>query len=179
MNLKEYQSAASRTMNKELDFRGQLTTLTLGVVGEVGEVLELIMLSEERRERVDRKELIDELGDVNWYIANLYSLFDLEWEESEIYNDSFLKEEAGGRERTAALASLQAARLADCVKKVVGQGHELNTDIIIHLHTLTISLKYIASLYALDSEVIRKENIKKLKKRYPNGFDSEKSINRN
>jgi len=73
----------------------------------------------------------------------------------------------------------EAGEVADMVKKYVFHGHKLNLDDLIKeigdvcwylaltCHSLDISLEDVMS-----------KNIEKLKKRYPEGFSSEASINR-
>ena len=68
----------------------------------------------------------------------------------------------------------------DIVKKHLAQGHELDKEKLIK--ELGDIAWYLAeTAYALDVslEEVLSLNIEKLKKRYPEGFDSEKSINRN
>jgi NTP pyrophosphatase (non-canonical NTP hydrolase) len=74
MNFKEYQEAARKTAiypNKDNNF----IYPTLGLAGEAGEVAEKVkkvlrdnqgIFSEEKKQ-----ELVQELGDVLWYVANI------------------------------------------------------------------------------------------------------------
>lgn len=73
----------------------------------------------------------------------------------------------------------ETGEVADIIKKARFQGHELNTDRI--AEELGDVAWYLAiSAYAIgrDLESVLKQNIDKLRKRYPDGFDSEKSIHR-
>lgn len=68
---------------------------------------------------------------------------------------------------------------ADYLKKVYGHGHKYDHSIFIK--EVGDVLWYIADLctrHGVDLETIAKQNIIKLENRYPNGFSSEKSINR-
>ena len=73
----------------------------------------------------------------------------------------------------------EAGEIADYYKKSRFQGHELNRE---HLaEELGDLLWYVATFaegigYKLED--VMKMNIEKLKKRYPNGFEVERSINR-
>ena len=73
----------------------------------------------------------------------------------------------------------EAGECIDLVKKHLHQGHELDRSKL--CKELGDVAWYLAeAAYALDvslEEVLRM-NLDKLKKRYPQGFDSEKSINR-
>jgi len=103
--LDEYQNLALRT-NPTKDFEKNVINAALGLSGESGEVADLIKKWKNQGHSLDENKLIEELGDVLWYV------------------------------------SLMA-------------------------HTLGYTLSEVATI-----------NIEKLKKRYPYGFDSNKSINR-
>lgn len=73
----------------------------------------------------------------------------------------------------------EAGEVADLIKKHLYQGHTLNHDKVIE--ELGDVLWYISMLCgAIDVELehVMRENIEKLKKRYPDGFSAEKSVNR-
>lgn len=76
-------------------------------------------------------------------------------------------------------ASSEAGEALDIIKKHLFQGHDLNTDSL--KSEISDVLWYInLMLYAIDSnfEEIFDINIKKLRKRYGEHFDAEKSIHR-
>ena len=73
----------------------------------------------------------------------------------------------------------ECGEVADIVKKHLFQGHEIDKKHI--AEELGDVCWYIAiSAYAIgyDLETIMKMNVEKLQKRYPNGFEAERSINR-
>lgn len=73
----------------------------------------------------------------------------------------------------------ESGETIDIVKKHLHQGHELNVEGL--KEELGDIAWYLASTaYALDTSLdeILSANIEKLKKRYPEGFTTEKSINR-
>lgn len=102
----EYQKLAQRTSNKILHGNWKLLEGALGLCGESGEVADYIKKAFFHHHNFDRKHVIEELGDVLWYVAE------------------------------------------------------------------------IASEIACDMDTIMEMNIAKLKKRYPEGFSAERSINR-
>lgn len=74
----------------------------------------------------------------------------------------------------------EAGEAIDIVKKHLAQGHELDKEKLIK--ELGDVAWYLAeTAYALDTdlETVFNLNIEKLKRRYPEGFEKEKSINRN
>lgn len=106
MKINEYQSLAMKTLNPKLDKKDVLINGVMGLCGESGEVIDIVKKHLAQGHDLDKEKIIDELGDVAWYLAETaYSL-------------------------------------------------------------------------DVDLETVLNRNIEKLKKRYPDGFDSDKSINR-
>ena len=67
----------------------------------------------------------------------------------------------------------------DIVKKWLAQGHELDKDKLAkELGDICWYLAETATALDLSLEDIMAANIEKLKKRYPDGFDADRSINR-
>ena len=106
MTINEYQKLAMTTLNRELSERDVLLNGVMGLCGESGEAIDIVKKHLMHGHELDREHLIDELGDVAWYIAET--------------------------------------------------AYALNVDL----------------------EEVLTRNIEKLKKRYPQGFDTERSINR-
>lgn len=106
MTINEYQKLAMTTLNRELSDRDVLLNGVMGLCGESGEVIDIVKKHLMHGHELDREHLIDELGDVAWYIAET------------------------------------------------------------------------AFALGVDLEEVLARNIEKLKKRYPQGFDSERSIHR-
>lgn len=106
MTINEFQKLAMVTLNPELDKKDVLINGVMGLCGESGEAIDIVKKHLAQGHELDRKHLIEELGDIAWYLAE--------------------------------------------------------------------------TAYALgvDLESVLEGNIEKLKKRYPEGFDSEKSIER-
>lgn len=73
----------------------------------------------------------------------------------------------------------ESGEAIDIVKKHIAHNHELNKDHLAkELGDVAWYLAETATALGYSLEDIFKMNIDKLKKRYPDGFDSEKSINR-
>lgn len=106
MTMSEYQEMAMRTSNKGLTSAQHFMNGVLGLAGEAGECCDVVKKHYYQDGREVKEKLLDELGDVMWYIAE--------------------------------------------TSKALG--------------------------YTLDE--IAEHNINKLKKRYPEGFDAEKSLHR-
>lgn len=69
-----YQDEASRTANGNGGFDRELTNYGLGIAGEAGEVADLIKKCVFHQHDLSTDEIVKELGDVLWYIANIARL---------------------------------------------------------------------------------------------------------
>ena len=73
----------------------------------------------------------------------------------------------------------EAGECIDILKKVLFQGHDLDKERLAgELGDVAWYLAVSADAIGYDLETIFKKNIEKLNKRYPNGFDAEKSVHR-
>lgn len=73
----------------------------------------------------------------------------------------------------------EAGEFAELVKKWVAHGHEFDHDAMIkELGDMLWYISYASSALGYNLSCVARENIEKLRKRYPEGFSSELSINR-
>lgn len=73
----------------------------------------------------------------------------------------------------------EAGEAIDIVKKHLAQGHELDREgLVKELGDIAWYLAETAHALDVDLETVLERNIEKLKKRYPEGFDTGKSIHR-
>ncbi|MBP3488915.1 MAG: nucleoside triphosphate pyrophosphohydrolase family protein [Roseburia sp.] len=73
----------------------------------------------------------------------------------------------------------ESGEAIDIVKKWLAQGHELNREHLAkELGDIAWYLAETATALDLTLEDIFEANIEKLRKRYPEGFDAERSVNR-
>lgn len=73
----------------------------------------------------------------------------------------------------------EAGEVVDLIKKVVFHGHELPKEKLKgELGDVAHYWVILCHLFDLDPEEVLQENVNKLKKRYPEGFSKERSINR-
>ena len=73
----------------------------------------------------------------------------------------------------------ESGEVADIVKKATFQGHDLDIEHVAkELGDVAWYLAVSATAIGVDLETIMKMNIDKLRKRYPEGFDSERSQHR-
>ena len=73
----------------------------------------------------------------------------------------------------------ESGEAIDIVKKHLAQGHELDREHLIkELGDIAWYLAETATALDVDLDEVLSRNIEKLKKRYPEGFSTEKSLNR-
>ena len=73
----------------------------------------------------------------------------------------------------------EAGEVADYIKKVVSHGHELDPKkLMSELGDTMWYISLLATLLEVSLEDIAKQNIDKLRARYPRGFESARSVNR-
>ncbi len=81
MTLSEYQQAALRTAASK-DKPNEFFHLVLGLVGEAGEIAEkvkkLVRDHESDLKKLDKDDIIKELGDVMWYIATIADFLEVD-----------------------------------------------------------------------------------------------------
>ena len=106
MTINEYQSLAMTTLNKELTNDQVLLNGVMGLCGESGEVIDLLKKHLSQGHPLNKEKMIEEVGDVAWYIAEIaYALgVDLETvlannikKLKERYPDGFSKEKSINR----------------------------------------------------------------------------------
>ena len=75
----EYQALAARTISTKLD-KDELTVHALcGLASEVGEIHSIFQHYLQHKDReIDIRNLVDEIGDANWFIAELCTVFGIQ-----------------------------------------------------------------------------------------------------
>ena len=79
----------------------------------------------------------------------------------------------------AALGLGESGEVQDLVKKWFFHGHELNEkEIVLELGDQLYYIAVLSAELGLDLSEVAERNVLKLQSRYPDGFDQERSINR-
>jgi len=81
-----YRDEVIRLANPNLSYLGKLGMGGMGLAGEAGEVCDLLKKTIFYNKDLDREKLIQELGDVRWYMEYLMILADTTIEEVERVN---------------------------------------------------------------------------------------------
>lgn len=168
MTANEYQKAAMRTKSNSFSDKELMVNAALGLAGETAEYLQ-----SSADNNIDGCK--KELGDIEWYIALMCDVFDFDLSqliECRVYTE-------GKIFNKQVILSVLAGRICDQAKKVYFQGHIASRSdmflLLVRFQNFTLD---ICDDSGFDIEEIWELNIEKLLKRYPDGFDADKSINR-
>ena len=77
MHLDTYQGLAGRTINHDLSATQWLWNAALGLAGEAGEVCDVLKKWQYQGHEFDEDALVNEAGDLLWYIAQLATAIDV------------------------------------------------------------------------------------------------------
>ena len=91
MQINEYQRLAMTTLNKDLTKKEVLVNSVMGLNGEAGEVIDLVKKHLFHGHELNKEELIKELGDVAWYLAEAAYALDIDLETILVKNIEKLK----------------------------------------------------------------------------------------
>ena len=91
MEINEYQKLAMTTLNKEIPEDQIIINACLGLSGEVGEVNDLIKKHLFQGHPLNKDDLINELGDIAWYLAEAATALNISLEEILLKNIEKLK----------------------------------------------------------------------------------------
>lgn len=191
MTFNEYQKEALRTANPECR---DLTNAALGLCGESAEFVNLLASTE--RSYMIKQHLAKELGDVAWYVAVASHV--LGYDLDEVTGFMWSKQISDPDERQKQVinhlhfmcdsvdSKVLSRRLmvlcggfADQIKKHRFQGHELdktNAENILSAISEVLAALFWSVGYSFEEGL--QMNVDKLRKRYPEGFDVEKSLHR-
>lgn len=172
MTLNEYQKLALRTAGEECRSLGNCA---MGLAGEAGECYEAIIKRE-------NENIIKELGDLAWYIAVCAEVINVPLEQI-VYTNEMAIAKLFDLEISEIGTNIviYACKCTDIIKKHIYHHHELDSHALIDI--LGILMKCICFCATLidDSytfDTVLQMNVDKLRKRYPDGFEVEKSLNR-
>lgn len=193
MQIKDYQGLAMRTSPEGHD--RQLNGC-MGLIGETGEIVDIVKkwkFQSGDHAELPKDKLIDECGDVLWYCAELATGMDvvlsaLYTEKNFFFDDMREINETAPLELTAMRLATMATRptlfLFDGV-----QGIEKEVKLIVREWQEAQAQAEIVGIMATIRDILEihcnvsledamEHNIEKLQKRYPDGFDPERSLHR-
>lgn len=160
MDPAEYQKKAALPMNPDLTKEERIEMCLLGIAGEVGEILDLRKKEKFHGVFVTREKYEEEIGDVAWYVANLLTAHGERYTvmrpiPSEYHDEPGLDDLLKKLYVAASYFTVRSARLVNSL-----------------LYAVSIQLG------CGPFEKILERNIRKVEKRYPNGFNTKDNLER-
>lgn len=184
MKFAEYVPLAIRTC-KFLPLADHINHMGLGIVGEMGELVDQIKKAYIYGKGVDQVNIIEEVGDVAWYVAGIAYHYPIltEWMESDelkaSVNHERLAEARQKITRAILLNSMSAANLCVDLGGIVDS--EIPNDdpgAVNVVKTIGTMLFATALLLEVDLAQAYEVNIAKLAKRYGDKYSDYSALNR-
>jgi NTP pyrophosphatase (non-canonical NTP hydrolase) len=98
MGFNTYQKNAEKTINKEItSSRELILNACLGLAGEAGEVIDHVKKWAYQGHELSKEKIIDELGDVLWYMSEMCTALDIKFAQVSNYNTRKLKRRYGDK----------------------------------------------------------------------------------
>lgn len=185
----DYILEVQRTANSDADTTQRILTAAAGLSGEVGEVRDTIKkYLGHGHDTAETVALLNkELGDIFWYIAEIGHFFGMRLFRNDVELDliSNMYQYPPARYRSNPVSGdiWKAAYNLSHRASIVDQQIDIYIDSdyepnVTDLMNVVWSAVSVANLFGLTVREILDENKAKLRKRYPNGFSQEDSINR-
>lgn len=178
MNLNEYQKLAQRTSSTV--YKDKIRNGCLGLIGETGEIVDALkkwLFQSGDNAPLPKDKFIDEMGDVLWYCAEVISGHC--WEMKDIFGivSGYWRKlyTCDLEDMVISLSNNAAWVYARCFSN----GAVGDADLIIEsLRDVYGQLLDLCKFIDTTIDEVAHANIEKLKKRYPDGFDPERSMHR-
>ena len=156
MTWDEYVKASARTIPDDMPVETQWQIARLGAIGEAGEVCDIVKKHIGQGHDLDAGKVLEELGDVCWYVA-LAARLD------------------GSRIR--AMRSLSSSTTFELSILLAEYCFKVRNGAISRSAALAVVMAF-AERLGSDLPHVLDANVAKLRKRYPDGFDSARSRER-
>lgn len=163
----EYIKRAMRTCSVPTK-TDQISHGTMGLVSEVGEVAGVVQKFYQGHD-IDRRHFLLELGDILWMVAELARAIEIEH-----YIELPETEEKADEIKSA------ICRLAYQSSSIVNlmRSKTPKATLALYFSEIIKTISELAQAFSSSLDEVMAMNIEKLKKRYPDGFKSERSIYR-
>lgn len=182
MNKKEYKEFVKQSEKGTLQTLDRINHAMFGMAGEIGECIDCIKKVIFHGHKYDSRIFLNELGDFLWYSTLFAMCYEEKYEVNLSYFENDLidmskhnvKSENYGRLHLFGIFTDIAGIIVYLKKEEMFTEHIL-AGIIEEMYCNIEALCYINGINLYDLMDI---NVKKIRKRYPNGFDPSRSINR-
>lgn len=178
MEINDYQEQALTTI-ATIGIDETLKMTSVGLLGELIEVSERVTAVVQEAHEING--IIDEIGDVFWYLAVMSAHCGITFDAiAEDHSERLTKRHAVSISFELHNAFKSAKSITEALKKYLWHGHRFpfRKEIIVSMRVISNSLEIIAHHYDSSLNEVLEKNIAKLQRRYPNGFDAIKSMER-
>ncbi len=172
MNLTKYQQQAERTIGDACS-----NNIKLGLVGEMGEIADHIKKAKYHGHEFAAEKLAEELGDLLWYVAAFATHKGINLKFDTAVEEATRKLYRGDGTELEHLVLEMFLRVAALVEHpfLIPNEKEFVRSLFFRV---VLWIELMGDRIGVTLDEVAEQNIAKLKKRYPNGFESSKSINR-
>lgn len=172
MTLNEYAELAQRTASTKTS-EDKIGHGCLGLIGEAGEIVDIVKKQRYMGmpDELAREKLIDEAGDFGWYLVELCTGIGFQFEKV-VKDASRWKTQNDTMDEAAVDLAVNATDLYDSDAEFMRYVAERDVE---DVTCCWIDLLDLAKIDLMD---VLQRNIDKLKARYPEGFDAERSNER-
>ena len=91
-NTEIFQREAKRSLRDDLPYEAMCSNMCMGLAGEIGEVIDIMKKHIYQGKELDITDVIEEVGDVLWYIANFCNVNNITMDECMESNIKKLRE---------------------------------------------------------------------------------------
>ena len=171
MNWKEYLELSEKTLSTQFHCEEREQRLLHAVIGVLTEVEEL--LDNHIGEEQDITNMLEEAGDITWYLAIIGREMDLD------YPQLVVKTKNDNPMKLVLKIVKNTCKLLEMMKKKLYYNKPIDENLFKTITTLVmLDVSDYMNTYDIDIEKSFDVNIDKLKARYGDKFSSEKAINR-
>lgn len=182
MNKKEYKEFVKQSEKGTLQTLDRINHAIFGMAGEIGECIDCIKKVIFHGHKYDSRIFLNELGDFLWYCT----LFTICYEEKYEVNLSYFENDLIDMSKhNVKSENYGRSHLFDIFIDVAGITASLNkeemfTEYILAglIEEMYCNIEALCYINGIDLYDLIDINVKKIRKRYPNGFDPSRSINR-
>lgn len=150
-----------------------LPYLALGLGDEAGELLEktvnMALLSNATRAQYVRRELLPELGDIGWYLAQLLLALDVRFSEAFTLSLNVQPGFDATLDSAVTHAVIRATQMQGRVKKSIRDGVDVRAKVLEHAAHLVRAMDFLARANGTNLLLVLGENRRKLEDRLQRG----------
>ncbi len=172
MTWEEYLPLSEKTLSLQFncnETEQKILHSVIGIMTELDEILD----NYDNDKKLDKVNILEEVGDICWYLAILGREYDISFPQITV------REKNSDPFRLILSTIKMSAKLLDMLKKKIYYNKDINQEIFVSLsRTIMMNISDFTHCYDIQIEKSFQVNIDKLRSRYGDKFSSESAINR-